>query len=118
MSEPTAEGDRADGAGVDANASAGADGVIRLVTATEREAEAEAEFNDHVLEEALGMLGHAAEILKEHGVGGLAIAFVLKDGSYGRILPMITANVAGLIGSIATMQQDLILRTLEGDGDE
>jgi len=91
------------------------DGVVRLVTAQEREAEAEAELRHDILEEAIGMLEHAAEIFEAHGVAGVAIAFALEDGSYGRILPTRCSNVPGLIGAVATMQQDLILRTLVDD---
>ena len=91
------------------------DGVVRLVTAPEREAAAQSEFADEVMQEALGMLEHAGELLQEHGVSGIAIAFVLKNGDYGRLLPRQTSSMAALIGSIATMQQDLILSTLVDD---
>lgn len=104
-----------DGVSDTTNGEAPADGIVRLVTAPEREAEAEREFEDAIYEEAMGILDDAAEIFEEKGVAGLAIAFVFKDGSYGQAFSSMSSNMSGLIGAIATMQQDLILRTLRAE---
>jgi hypothetical protein len=93
------------------------DNVVILETAkqrTEREAQ---EYRDEVQVESLGILDKAATLIKEHRVTGVVVCFVFEDGSYGRIVPTLLANIAALIGSVATAQHDLILRTLVPDDE-
>jgi hypothetical protein len=88
--------------------------VIKLVTAPEREAAEERSFAEQVHEEAIGMLERALVMARERRLTGVAIAFAWEDGSYGRMMPSLMARWAALIGSVATLQHDLILKSFEG----
>lgn len=88
--------------------------AIRLVPKAELDAKEELTFRGEVNEEARAMLDKALEMVNSRKVSGIAICLAFEDGSYGRLLPSLTSNMAALIGSVATAQHDLILATLTG----
>lgn len=89
--------------------------VVPLVTPAMREEQLEVEHRQVVQEEALEMLERAIALAKERGIAGLAISIVFADGTYGRLMPKFTTNMAGLIGAVATTQHDLCFKTLTED---
>lgn len=93
-----------------------AGGVLTLKTRAQRDAQQEQEYRDEVNHEAVAMLERAIGMVREHRVAGIAIVFAFEDGTYGRLIPDLTSNMAALIGSLATAQHDLILSTLDPDG--
>ena len=85
----------------------GDDGVIRLVTAAERQEAEREEYEAGAHAEAVSMLERALEMVKERKVGAVAIAFALDDGSYGHLLPVAGNRIGHLKGAIVDMQYTL-----------
>lgn len=98
------------------------DGIIKLITKTERDAREEHDYVQSAHDEAISMLETALASLRERRWGdgsrvtGLAISFAFENGCYGRMIPTIECRAAALIGSVATTEHDLILRTLVSPG--
>lgn len=92
--------------------------VIRLVPRAELEQQDVAELDDLETQQALRQLAEATELVKQNGGRAVAIAFVLGDDSYGRIVPKSTTAMAAIIGAVGTMHHDMILRTLHPSPDE
>lgn len=85
--------------------------IVILKTPAQRMADEERAYVAAVQDEALGMLERAAALVREKGCAGLAISVVFNDGTFGRILPIVSTNLAGLIGAVGVTQHDLIDRT-------
>lgn len=86
--------------------------IVRLVTPAEREAAEQVAYEEAARDEAIDMLERALAIAREGKTIQVAIVFVLDDGSYGRLMPVLTPRMGLLIGAAATLQHDLILKTL------
>lgn len=91
--------------------------IVILKTADQRLADEEREYVAAVQDEALGMLERATALVRERGAAGIAISVVFNDGTFGRIIPIVSTNVAGLIGAVSVTQHDLIAKTFEYEDD-
>lgn len=90
------------------------DGIIRLVTARERDELQDAKDREDDHAEAIAMLERMLAIARadDRRLAGVAIAFVFENGGYGELVPSRCGSMAAMVGAVATMQQRLVTRTL------